>query len=91
MELQDFSNQLKQDGFYDVVTVTREPDGFLDTHTHPFEAKALVLRGELRLRVGDVEQVYKEGDVFHLTANEPHAEWYGAQGVDYAVGRRLGF
>ena len=88
MELQDFSVQLKQDGFGEAVTVIREPNGFLDTHTHPFEAKALVLRGELRLRAGESEQVYRAGDVFHLTANEPHAEWYGAQGVDYVVGRR---
>ena len=88
MELQDFSDQLKQDGFNELVSVTREPNGFLDTHTHPFEAKALVVRGELRLRVGDAEQVYRVGDVFHLTANEPHLEWYGAHGVDYVVGRR---
>lgn len=88
MEIQDFSAQLQQDGFGEVVTVTREPNGFLDIHTHPFEAKALILRGELRLQAGDVDKVYRAGDVFHLPANEPHAEWYGAQGVDYVVGRR---
>jgi hypothetical protein len=32
--------------------------------------------------------VYRAGDVFHLLAETPHTEWYGAEGVRYLVGRR---
>jgi quercetin dioxygenase-like cupin family protein len=88
MQLEEFLANLSREGFEEVVTVTREPHGFLDTHTHAFEAKALILQGELRLQVGAHEHTYRVGEVFHLLAEQPHAEWYGPQGVSYQVGRR---
>jgi quercetin dioxygenase-like cupin family protein len=89
MEREDFAQLLLTEGFQELVTVTREPHGSLDTHTHPFEAKALILRGEIRLKVGEqAEQTYRAGDVFHLLALAPHTEHYGAKGVDYLVGRK---
>lgn len=84
----EFIEILAQEGFEEIVTVRREPNGFLDAHVHPFEAKALILDGELRLRTGDVEQVYRAGHVFRLLANEPHSERYGPEGVIYLVGRK---
>jgi quercetin dioxygenase-like cupin family protein len=88
MKQDTFMEILAREGFMEWVTVTREASGFLGMHTHPFEAKALVLRGGLRLRVGDEDQFYRAGEVFHLPAGEPHSEWYGPEGVTYLVGRR---
>jgi len=88
MEQGDFLKALSEEGFSEAVTVEREPEGSLDLHTHPFEAKALILKGEIRLRVGETERVYRAGDIFHLRANEPHWEAYGAEGVTYLVGRK---
>lgn len=87
MQRDDFERALARDGFTDLLTVTRAA-GNLDTHTHPFEAKALILSGEIALRVEGNERVYREGDVFHLSANEAHAERYGPEGVRYLVGRK---
>ncbi len=87
MQRDAFERELANEGFTAFVTVTREAGG-LDTHTHPFEAKALILAGEIVIRVGDVERRYGEGDVFHLAAGEPHAERYGPAGVQYLVGRK---
>ena len=70
------------------MTVEQEADRFLDAHAHPFEAKALILAGELRLCIGDKERVYQAGQVFHLQANETHSERYGPEGVTYLVGRK---
>ncbi|ABM39946.1 cupin domain-containing protein [Polaromonas naphthalenivorans] len=88
MEREEFTQILAREGFKEVVTVTREPDGFLDAHTHPFEAKALILRGELQIKTGSAEQTYQAGQVFHLFADEPHSETYGPEGVAYLVGRK---
>jgi len=83
-----FMEVLAQEGFKEVVTVTREPGGFLATHTHPFEAKALILSGDLHLKAMDEDQSYGVGQVFHLPAGKPHSEQYGSEGVTYLVGRR---
>jgi quercetin dioxygenase-like cupin family protein len=88
MEREEFLGILAQEGFAEVVTVTREPDGKLDIHEHPFEAKALIVEGELTLRVGEIDRLYQVGDVFHLPAHVSHSERYGPVGVQYLVGRK---
>ncbi|MFM0500624.1 cupin domain-containing protein [Paraburkholderia caffeinilytica] len=88
MERETFTESLTKDGFPEAVVVTREANVEMDVHEHSFEAKALILEGELHIRVGDTEQAYKVGDVFHLPANKPHAERYGPNGVTYLVGRK---
>lgn len=88
MDRTDFAASLATDGFAEIVTIERPADGALDVHTHPFEAKALVLAGELTIRCGTTEQRYQAGQIFHLAAHEPHAETYGPQGVTYLVGRK---
>lgn len=86
---ESFTQTLLNEGYADPVQVEREPNGFWDTHTHPFEAKALILQGEIRIRAGNgAEHTYTAGEIFHLAHEEPHAEWYGPQGVVYVVGRK---
>lgn len=87
MQRETFIRSLADEGFPEPVVVTRE-SGVMEVHAHPFEAKALVIEGELHIRVGDEERRYAAGDVFHLAANLPHAERYGPQGVQYLVGRK---
>jgi quercetin dioxygenase-like cupin family protein len=74
------------------MLVQRQAGGFVDTHSHPFEAMALITQGEIRIRLGAdagvAASVYGVGDVFHLAHGELHAEWYGPEGVSYLVGRK---
>ncbi len=88
MDPELFKQQLRAIGFEEFTTVTREPDGFLDTHTHPFEAKALILSGEITLVCGGQQRLYRAGEIFHLSHAEPHTERYGPAGVTYLVGRK---
>jgi quercetin dioxygenase-like cupin family protein len=87
MQRDAFTAALAHEGFAEPVTVMREA-GTMDEHTHPFEAKALILAGELRIRIGADERLYQTGDVFHLQPGVLHAEQYGAEGVQYLVGRK---
>ncbi|KXU84846.1 cupin [Paraburkholderia monticola] len=88
MNREAFTDMLTKEGFPDAVLVTREANVAMEVHTHPFEAKALIVEGEIRIRVGDEERLYRIGDVFHLPAHEAHAEQYGPRGVTYLVGRK---
>ena len=80
--------QMAKEGFQPPVLVTREAHGTLDAHAHPFDAKALVIEGELRIRTAAGERHYGVGEIFQLAAHEPHSEVFGAQGVRYLAGRR---
>jgi quercetin dioxygenase-like cupin family protein len=88
MQREEFAQSLRDQGFGEIVTVTRPAGQSLDVHTHPFEAKALILEGEIRLELNGASCTYAVGDVFHLQAHEPHAEFYGPHGVTYLVGRK---
>jgi quercetin dioxygenase-like cupin family protein len=88
MQRETFLAELAASGFGEALTVQREPDGFVDLHSHPFEARALILSGLLSLQVDGVERVYPQGSVFHLPAGQPHVERYGPAGVTYLVGRK---
>lgn len=83
-----FIEQLTRDGFQAPVLVERDAHGHLDSHAHPFEAKALIIAGDLRIRTAAGERHYQVGDIFHLAAHEPHSEVFGAAGVRYLAGRR---
>jgi quercetin dioxygenase-like cupin family protein len=88
MEHDQFIADLAKEGFAETTVVEREANGFLGEHAHPFEAKALILDGVINIRVGDIEQAYRAGQIFHLRAGVPHSENYGPDGVRYLVGRK---
>jgi len=88
MERQAFIDALQAEGYAEPVLVRRAPNDSLDDHSHPFEARALVLLGEIRIHAGGEIKIYRPGDVFHLRRDEPHRESYGPEGVEYLSGRR---
>jgi hypothetical protein len=75
-------------GFSEVLERNWPPDTVLERHTHPFDVKALVVRGEMWLTVGDHTRHLVPGDAFELDRNVPHSERYGSEGAAYWVARR---
>ncbi|KAB2964959.1 cupin [Zoogloea sp.] len=88
MTRDEFEAELRAAGFSTFAEVTREADGHLDTHSHPFEARALILAGEISIETAGTTRRYGPGDIFHLAAAEPHSERYGPAGVHYLAARR---
>jgi AraC-like ligand binding domain len=84
----EFERQALAEGFDEVLERDWAPQTRLDTHTHPFSVKALLVRGELWLTVGDNTTHLQSGDVFTLAADIAHAERYGNEGAVYWVARR---
>jgi quercetin dioxygenase-like cupin family protein len=88
MDQSAFKAQLTTEQFDEIAEVSKPANEAMGLHTHPFEAKALITRGELSIAVNDVSRLYKQGDVFQLAPNTPHTEQYGPNGVTYLVGRK---
>jgi len=83
-----FTTELRQAGFEQVVEVEWPANGYLEEHSHPFESRALILSGEITLTVEGRETRYGVGEVFHLAHGALHKERYGPAGVRYLVGRK---
>ena len=82
-----FSRAARTEGFDEVIERKWSPSTVLDTHTHPFAVKALVVQGEMWLTVGDDVRHLCPGDSFELDLAVPHAERYGTDGATYWVAR----
>ena len=83
-----FIRELGELGFTEVLTRDWAPNQFVDTHTHPFDVRALVLQGEVALSCDGRSQTYRSGDVFTLDAGRAHTEQYGPAGANFLVGRK---
>ena len=75
-------------GFDEVLERQWEPRAIVGEHTHPFDADALGVQGEMWLTVGEVTRHLRLGDTFALDASVVHAERYGSEGATYWVARR---
>ncbi len=84
----EFRQQLAAQGFETFVVVEREANGSLDEHTHPFDAHALILEGDITIVCSGQATRCCPGETFQLGANTPHTESYGPQGVRYLAARK---
>ena len=88
MKKEKFIQLLASEGFPEPIEVVRDRNTVTEPHSHPFEAKAFILEGQIDIVINNQRTVYLAGDVFHLPANLVHAESYGSKGVKYLVGRK---
>jgi hypothetical protein len=84
----EFKTAALAEGFDEILVREWAPGQELATHTHPFEVKALVVRGELALTCGGHTRRIVAGGGFELAREAPHAEHYGPQGATFWVARR---
>lgn len=56
-------------------------------HEHPFDTRALVVRGEFWLSVDGRTQHLRAGDTFELGRGVPHTERYGPEGATFWAAR----
>lgn len=84
----EFERVARAEGFDEVLERVWAPGQVLDTHTHPFSVRALVVQGELQLSCGGQTRFVRAGEGFELDHGVAHAERYGAQGATFWVARR---
>lgn len=88
MDTEAFKAACLADGYADIETKTIDPNVFIDTHSHPFDVRALVLAGGLTLNCSGEIREFKVGDILELDRDIPHTEQYGPQGYTFLLGRR---
>ena len=83
-----FKSNALADGYEEAVVREWAPDTVVETHSHPFDADAVVTQGEMWLTCAGNTRHLKPGDTFSLASGVLHAERYGPQGATYWVARR---
>jgi quercetin dioxygenase-like cupin family protein len=84
-----FEKEAHAQGFDEVVERKWAPSTVVESHTHPFAVRALVVLGEMWLDVdGGGERHLLPGDEFRIEREIPHTERYGAEGTTYWAARR---
>jgi hypothetical protein len=83
-----FAAAARAEGFDEVLERKWAPSTVLESHTHAFALRAVVIAGEMWLTVGDDVRHLRPGDEFALECDVPHAERYGPEGATYWVARR---
>ncbi len=75
-------------GYDEVLERRWAPNTATGVHSHPFEAAAVLVQGELWLEQGAIVVHLVPGSGFELKAGVQHAERYGPEGALFYVARR---
>jgi len=87
MDQAQFQADLRRDG-YRVVNSSVTPNKVTPNHCHDFDAKVLVLGGEITVTCDNTPITYRAGQCFAVPCGRMHAEHVGPEGVALLSGRR---
>jgi quercetin dioxygenase-like cupin family protein len=87
MNQQSFEAELRRDG-YEIITNTTAGAKVNPEHSHPFDVKAMVLKGVITLACNGESRTYRPGDTFAMPRGCLHYESYGPEGAVILLGRR---
>ena len=87
MDRTAFEAELQRDG-YEVVQNTMQPGAINPEHAHDFDARLLVVAGEMTIHAEGRQSTYKVGQTFSMTHGCRHSEHAGPDGATYVAGRR---
>ena len=79
---------LKDKGYENIVEVSFPENHINETHTHPFNAEIIIVKGSVSIAVDEKKKMLKTGDVFALSANVKHSEHVGPDGVTFLAARQ---
>jgi quercetin dioxygenase-like cupin family protein len=88
MERVEFEAALREAGYLEVADRRMEPNKTNPEHSHEFDARLLILEGEMTIARDGEARTYRAGDTFAMNAGCLHTEQCGPEGVRYLAGRR---
>ena len=87
MDRLEFEAELRREGF-SVVNASLTPNLRVANHCHDFDARLLVLGGEITITRDNNPETFRAGQCCELPASCMHAEHVGPEGVAFVSGRR---
>ena len=88
MDRAKFEAELRDAGYHEVVLREMAANELNPEHAHPFDARLLILDGEMTIACDGAERTYRVGDTFAMAMQRRHSERSGPQGARYLAGRR---
>lgn len=88
MNIEDFKQNLADQGYSEATSVTYEPGMENEMHTHEFSGSLLVLEGEFTLVTESGSVTHAPGDTCQLGAGILHSERAGPDGTTFLVGKK---
>ena len=88
LDTRAFEAELKRDG-YDVMTNTTPGAKVNPEHSHPFDVRAMVVKGAMTLTRDGQSRIYKPGETFTMPRGCLHYESYGNEGAVVLLGRKF--
>ena len=83
----EFDADLRREG-YQVMNTSLAPNQLNAEHTHEFDARIMVLAGEITITRDGQARTYGPGDYWLTPAHAVHTELAGPEGVAIIIGRR---
>lgn len=88
MDRMAFREMVERDGYTVGDIRTWKANNVSDRHSHEFDAKLLVLSGEVTITIGGDATTYRPGDIFAVARGTEHVESVGPDEVSLLVGRK---
>ena len=86
MDQSQFDAALRSDGFRPVNS-SLKPNQVAPNHCHDFDARLLVLGGEITITRDNKPETFRTGDCCEVPAGCMHVEQVGPEGVAYIAGK----
>jgi len=83
----EFDADLRRES-YEVMNTGLAPNQLNPAHTHDFDARIMVVSGEITITRDGQARTYHAGDYWLTPARAVHAELAGPEGVAIIIGRR---
>ena len=88
MDTAKIATAWQREGYVEVATQVRMPNVSRAPHTHPFDARGLIVAGELTLTWEGQTHTFRAGETFDMPAGCVHSEQWGPETTTFLAGRR---
>jgi len=89
MNRTEFETECRAQGYHEIIDRRMDANTTNPEHSHEFDARLLVLEGEMTIAREGKTELYRASDTFAMTAGCRHTEQTGPEGARYLAGRRF--